>query len=817
MTATGRCRPFAQRLARGAVAVALALSTLALAEVASMPPAEATVPPLLNTAGNQVSVDPLPTVQINGVVWDQEIVGNTVYAVGNFSQARPAGSPPGVNQTPRANVLAYNLTTGALIPGFVANTNNQVRTVTASPDGSRIYIGGQFTSVNGTTRYRIAALNPTTGAVISSFNAIAGSTVKDLVATSATVYAGGIFTSAGSGASMTRSKLAAFTATNGALTGWAPTADANVETIVLSPNGSRLVVGGIFTHLNGQDAYGMGALDPVTGATLPWAANQVIRNGGSFDGAILHLFTDGTSIYGNGWAWGRAAGNLEGAFKANATTGAIIWVEDCHGDTYQAAAMNGFVYVASHAHFCGNVGGSPQSSNQHCSWCEYQRHTLSFTADAAGTLRRDNWSYHNLEGLPAPSPTTWFPEWTTGTFTGQGQATWAVEGNGQYLSYAGEFTRVNATNQQGIVRFAVRSIAPNDSAPRLTGNGFPVKVVSESAGQARVTFPANFDRDDGVLTYDILRNGVTVHTVSKLSTFYDQPAVSFLDTGLTAGQSYTYRVRARDPWGNSQLSNQYSVTVAASGPPTSYANRVLQDGPALYWRLGDTPGAGQAQDEAGVQTGLVSAMTFGRPGAIVGDPDTAVSPTGTSSRIVQPPLVNRQGLAEAHAVRDGLTVEAWFRTASTQGGRLLGFGSGSSGSATSSTTDNDRVLYVSNEGRVLFGVLTRPEGTGSTATRVRRTIQSAAGLHNGQWHHAVGVLASDGMRLYVDGAQVATRTDVNSGHGYYGYWRVGADTLSGWTSQPSSSRLNGDIDEAAVYYRPLAAAEITNHWSLSGR
>ena len=42
-----------------------------------------------------VSTDPLPTVQINGVVWAQIVIGNTVYATGQFSQARPAGAAPG--------------------------------------------------------------------------------------------------------------------------------------------------------------------------------------------------------------------------------------------------------------------------------------------------------------------------------------------------------------------------------------------------------------------------------------------------------------------------------------------------------------------------------------------------------------------------------------------------------------------------------------------------------------------------------------------------------------------------------------------------
>ena len=59
-----------------------------------------------------VSAAALPTVQINGVVWDQVIVGNRVFATGQFTQARPAGAAPGTNETPRSNILAYDLTTG---------------------------------------------------------------------------------------------------------------------------------------------------------------------------------------------------------------------------------------------------------------------------------------------------------------------------------------------------------------------------------------------------------------------------------------------------------------------------------------------------------------------------------------------------------------------------------------------------------------------------------------------------------------------------------------------------------------------------------
>ena len=62
-----------------------------------------------------VSADALPTVQVNGVVWSQVVIGNTVYAGGSFSTARPAGSAPGANTVPRTHLLAYDIRTGVLV------------------------------------------------------------------------------------------------------------------------------------------------------------------------------------------------------------------------------------------------------------------------------------------------------------------------------------------------------------------------------------------------------------------------------------------------------------------------------------------------------------------------------------------------------------------------------------------------------------------------------------------------------------------------------------------------------------------------------
>src|SRR4051812_28555331 len=140
-----------------------------------------------------VAADALPTTQVDGVVWTQAVVGNTVYAGGSFTTARPAGAAPGHATVKRANLLAYDIRTGVLVASFAPVLNGQVRGLTASPDGKRLYAVGDFTTVNGVRHNRVAAFDTATRTLVSSFAPSSNGSVRSVAASASRVFVGGSF------------------------------------------------------------------------------------------------------------------------------------------------------------------------------------------------------------------------------------------------------------------------------------------------------------------------------------------------------------------------------------------------------------------------------------------------------------------------------------------------------------------------------------------------------------------------------------------------------------------------------------------------
>ncbi|MGW5348829.1 LamG-like jellyroll fold domain-containing protein, partial [Streptomyces sp. NPDC004050] len=180
------------------------------------------------------------------------------------------------------------------------------------------------------------------------------------------------------------------------------------------------------------------------------------------------------------------------------------------------------------------------------------------------------------------------------------------------------------------------------------------------------------------------------------------------------------------------------------------------------------------------------------PGATSGA-STAMGFNGTSQQVHSD---HRQTVSGA------FTVETWFKTNSTRGGKLVGFGN----NTTRSSGTFDKHIYMTNTGRLAFGVY-----SGSSKTITTGLFDT---YNDNKWHHVVATQGPSGMALYVDGQNKGT-LNVTDSLSYAGYWHVGGDNLSGWPNRPTSNFFAGQIDETAVYPKALTEAQVKNHFDLA--
>jgi len=142
------------------------------------------------------------------------------------------------------------------------------------------------------------------------------------------------------------------------------------------------------------------------------------------------------------------------------------------------------------------------------------------------------------------------------------------------------------------------------------------------------------------------------------------------------------------------------------------------------------------------------------------------------------------------------TLSVWFKTTTTRGGRILGFGNSQSGTSTM----YDRAIYMSDAGRVLFGVY---------SGAVVQSLSSSFSYNDGGWHQATATFSTtNGMKLFVDAQLVDANAAYNMAQVYNGWWRLGGDSMGSWPSQPTSSYFAGLLDEVQIWNRDRPQTEI---------
>jgi PQQ-like domain len=355
-----------------------------------------------------VGAHPVPTYQTNGRVNEIVVSGSTVYIGGQFTSVRPAGDPAGTGEVPRNHAAAFNISTGALLPWDPNVTGSAVRAIEVN--SGKVFLGGSFSKVGTTGEKNVAAVDPTTGAVISTWKATTNGQVNAMVLQAGTLYLGGNFTTVDSSA---RSYLAGVSATtSGTVTSWAPSADDDVKAMVVSPDGTRIVAGGLFTHINGSSQNHIAALDVNSGNPLTWHTHTAY--------SVIDLAVDAGGVY----VAGAGGGGNFAAF--NPSTGAQLWQGGTNGNVQAIGVVGGIVYLGGHFQtYCG-----PQQGMHTC----------------ANPLSQDKLLAVN-EGTGALQ--TWAPGANSvlGVFALQGDSTTGA------LFSGGDFTSTGQRAQQGFAEF----------------------------------------------------------------------------------------------------------------------------------------------------------------------------------------------------------------------------------------------------------------------------------------------------------------------------------------------------------------------------
>ena len=338
-------------------------------------------------------------------VYDTAYVNGDIVAVGSFTQVCQAGTGAGHcaagTTVTRDDIFAYSPVTGAIDPDFVPVLDaGPAWSVTAGPSGSdTVYVGGAFMHVNGDSHKGLVELNvdpgspSTDGTIVTTFVASVSKQVHSLALSpdGTALYIGGQFTivdgestfGAGGAKVQSLARLNAATGTvdnsfaytlSDPLTGEA----IQIEAMALSPDGNYLAFAGTAEQVNGVSRPRLAIVD--TGGTLSASSSlaaftaPILKNNCSAehdyvqgidfspDSSFIVIAdtgakSDGSTPYSVCDAVARFDVNSgdTGPGTVNVAPG---WINYAGGDSFYAIAIaGGVVYTGGHNRWVNNYCG----------------------------------------------------------------------------------------------------------------------------------------------------------------------------------------------------------------------------------------------------------------------------------------------------------------------------------------------------------------------------------------------------------------------------------------------------------------------------
>lgn len=209
----------------------------------------------------------------------------------------------------------------------------------------------------------------------------------------------------------------------------------------------------------------------------------------------------------------------------------------------------------------------------------------------------------------------------------------------------------------------------------------------------------------------------------------------------------------------------------------------MADGPAGYWRLGETSGF-SAADATKTSNGTYSGgVMLGRVGALTADPDTAVLLDGINDTVSVPNTSTQSSGA-------ALSLESWIHPTALP-----------SGTASIIRKDFQYLVRLTSTGSIIFRLW--------KAGAEREFSTPAGAISADRWHHVVTTYDGATLTIYVNGRARASLAltgpvDVSQKPLYFG----SAYNAYDW--------FGGKLDELAVYTKALTAARVQEHYQRAG-
>lgn len=223
----------------------------------------------------------------------------------------------------------------------------------------------------------------------------------------------------------------------------------------------------------------------------------------------------------------------------------------------------------------------------------------------------------------------------------------------------------------------------------------------------------------------------------------------------------------------------------------TYADAVMADGPARYYRLDETSGATiYDAGSSGVNGGASGAPTQGVAGLLAGDADTCYTFAAAASQYASAASAGLPTSANAP-----LSLECWFSFAANPGATQFLVCVGDRGTS----------------GKFLALTLL---ATGAAQVSNGAVIVNTGALTTGVAHHLVGMFDGANVHLYVDGAQVGTGTAAALTLAYVGSQPFAIAASSSGTGPISPANFfSGQVDEVACYTSALSGTRIAAHYT----